>query len=185
MANIGLERVERDCPYNVEARQKDGRLITDFNIRIDNELRAVAVSAGARERGYRLLDANRDPVVIDRGYSLHLGEEITKQSDIIPTVERALAADKIPTMQQLTENRRKKIETRNEAARKEFASRVASWQNHFGVELYDTLTEIVATLDIGERVEAVELIAARKLLERINSEIFDDVGAAPKLEPLP
>lgn len=176
MPNIQLEKFARVCPYNDEAPAKGKRLLYDFQILIDGEIRAIARANGARERGYRLCDANIDPIILSDHQPRHLGAEIDRKDDIIPIVALALCAGKIPTFDQLATNRAAKKEAKNEAARMEFARRVNGWKRHYGPELHQALTEIIAGASPGK------FMKARATLDAIAEEIRLDVGAAPKLE---
>jgi hypothetical protein len=179
MPNIDIEREARDCPYNDDVRTKGrslsgSRILYDYKILIDGEFRAYALGNGSGQRGFRLHDANRDPIHINNHEPRHLGAELNRIGNIIPVVAANL--DKIPTLDQLAANRAAKKEAKNEAARMEFARRVNGWKRHYGPELYQALSEIIAGASPGE------FMKARAILDGIAEEIRLDVGTAPKIE---
>jgi hypothetical protein len=179
---IQIEREARDCPHNDEVRAKGrslggSRILYDYKILIEGEFRAYAFGNGSGQRGFRLYDANRDPIVLSQHQPHHLGAEIDKKDDIIPIAAIALELGKIPTLDQLAANRVAKKEARNETARMEFARRVNGWKRHYGPELYQALVEIIAGASPGE------FMKARAILDGIAEEIRLDVGEAPKIEP--
>jgi hypothetical protein len=184
--SIYIEREARDCPHNTEVRANGrslggSRILYDYKILIDGEFRAIALGNGSGQRGFRLHDANRDPIILSKHQPHHLGAEIDRKDDIIPAISTNL--DKIPTLDQLAANRAAKKQARNNAIQLEYTRRVAGWKRHYGVELHSALCELLDRLKDDFAIDSIpEVIAAEEILQKIYQETVDDVGPAPKIE---
>ena len=98
MTNIQFERVQRDCPWNETHAREPRKLINDFRVLVDGVHRAWMRRSSTTGKGYYFLDPDLRPLLAK--YQLVDAQWVFRR-----TVEEALAAGIIPTVEQVAELR--------------------------------------------------------------------------------
>lgn len=183
---IEYVRIKRECPHNeeIEAKNKKGLLLYDFNVMINGEHRAT-LSKKSGSRGYYIQD------VVSKGIKEEVwhpwyGTEIESQHLFTPTIERLLVKDLIPTRKQITERenarqREEDLKLAKHRNRVEIAigvvphgleinvrNYVRSTTDGNGVEVTNVCGDFAGNYEVGKICDAIgpAIIEALKGLER-------------------
>jgi hypothetical protein len=162
MPTIKFVRVERDCPANVNIRERYAdsatkpRLIYDFDVLIDGERRAQ-LKREYTGRGYRLHDADGRPIIRPgRDYHLHMGEEVANKADFEGVVAGYLEAGKIPTLAQMAELREQEAAAALAKRNKRLDDTREYHVKRNGIELYNALARFRSHPEVKELLAAVD-----------------------------
>lgn len=143
MTKIEFKRELRDCPRNTDlqkAGEKQG-LLYDFAVMIDGERRGTFAKIGYG-RGYDLMDADREPIREKEDTWGRMGIKAESQDRFQMWIEKALAAERIPTLAEIA---KRKAEKARKAAKAK-AAKLAELQKRqiqsLGPRMLDVLKAI-------------------------------------------
>lgn len=173
LSSLDFRRVRRDCGHNTDPKTPASRIIYDFEVVLDGEVRAVW-TRNYRSTGYELLDTNEEAVLTrapnqNEAYSQrHLYATADKKDDFVAITTELFLAQRIPTAAEALQY----LEGLGRAVREAQDVKRAEMRKNVAVRKLPELLALVQAVADDRTDTKVSFFRAQRLLNDIAGEAF-------------